>query len=60
MYFIYPIFSKLAKLLNLVHTKISTLNPIKPGGGLFVPAAYSFVDNFLHETVMGLKFYDFS
>ena len=36
------------------------LNPIKPGGGLFVPAAFYFVDNFLHETVMGLKFYDFS
>ena len=50
-----------SSLVSLVlFCKFGEFNPIKPGGGLFVPAAYSFVDNFLHETVMGLKFYDFS
>ena len=35
--------------------------PIKSGGGgggLFVPAEFSFVDNFLNRTVTGLKLYE--
>ena len=49
---------------DCVILQIEPFNPIKPGGGggggLFVPAAFSFVDNFWQEAVMGLKFYDFS
>ena len=37
-----------------------TLLSLWGGGGLFVPAPFSFGYNFLHERVMGLKFYDFS
>ena len=37
-----------------------SLTLLSLGGGLFVPAAFSFVDNFLHSNAMGLKFYEFS
>ena len=40
--------------------QLLTLLSLGGGGGAFCAPAFSFVDNFLHETVMWLKFYDFS
>ena len=46
--------------LLITQMHVATCLTLLSLGGLFVPAAYSFGDNFLHERVMGLKFYDFS
>ena len=44
--------------IGLNVTDILIFNPIKTGGGLFLPAAWTFFNNFKNNKAIVLKFFD--